>query len=890
MANRFTDLTAVIEYVKDHVDILKTISQDINRPIEGGQSQDSYAIFCPLHDEVHKPSFNINTRKRIWRCFGACSEGGDVVKWVTRWNSVSVVEAVEMLAERFSLDLSPFVRPATKEEQLIERYQLVFSTATQWMHTQLINHQTLYTWYKADTGFEEDLIEQYSVGYCPSVEMLVKFLFAKVEGITQSEIHKLELDNSLQLNNALIYPIYDLTGKPARLYSKPLDSPPGASYKYLGTSNSHPLFRKDLLFGLYQQRKAIKENNNTLVVAEGFKSAMAANGVAVMGTNVNDEQIRTIKTIGARHVIFCFDGDQAGYKASLRVVSDMGKFRGMQVKIAQLPLETQCDTLVKTQGRLVLDAILANAQLPIEFFVNTKYDTSGNLSLEGKYQLLNDIAPAISQMNDAEIDISAAYLSKVIGTTPDSIRTYVRDLKATDSKLVNKQAEESLLCHIIVQPQNWAHMQSFLVTDQHFAFSENQKIFTALGLAYKKHQTNLTSTAILDELKNISPQDLERLAPRLAHIAAIAPDYTFEASLQIVMDLWRRRNTITQVDDLKVQMMDVSKTPLEAINKFRKSSVSILDVRQNQKIEPLLVADKVDDLIQERQALEGQVIGFDFSKHLPTLNTLLSGIQMKHQIVIAANQGVGKSLLAANIADPIAIDQKVETLWINQEMPEEDCVMRLYSIRTGINNSRIQMGHWKNNEEYLLYRQAREDYSKSKLYFYKPVTGTIDEIYGAIEEFKFKYGIKVVIYDYMQLVVGSKDQRGASREEIVSNVSNVFTNMVVGTLGLASICIAQLNRENFKEGEVRKAENIGSSYKISQDATDMITMVKKSTKQMEEDGPTRGNRVISLTKRRGGPSNINLHANLDEDRTFSLRFSECLTEEERFGFTAINAV
>lgn len=884
MSLRFTDIHAVIEFIKDRVDIVKVISNDINKPVQG--DRDSIHIFCPLHDERNKPSFNINSVGQFYRCYGACNDGGDVVKWTTKWHSVNIVEAVEILAEKYGIDLSPFVRAATKEEELRDRYQLVFSTAVQWMHTQFINHQNLYRWYKEDTGFEDEVIEQYMVGYCPSVDTLVKFLFAKIPGLSQSEVHKLELDNSVQLNNALIYPIFDLSGKPARTYSKPLDPPPGAAYKYLGTSNAHPLFRKDLLFGLWQQRKNIKASKDKkIIITEGFKAAMAANGVAVMGTNVTDEQVKSIRALDVRHIVFCFDGDPAGYAASLRVVDDLGKYSGMMVKIANIGLDMQCDSLVKVHGQVALEAILANAQLPIEFFVATKYDTTGHLSLEGKYQLLADIAPAISKMGDAEIDITAAYLSTVIGTTPDSIRTYVRDLKAKSAKMVNQNAEEALLYHVIVRPQNWAQMQSFLVTEQHFAFPDNQKIFTALGHTYKKHQASLTAASVKDEIKVHYPTDIEKLGPRIDSIATIVPDYAFEAALEKIIDLWRRRNTIIQIDDLKSHLMDMGKTPLEAITSFRKTSISTIDVRQNQKMDPKLVAEKVDALLAERQANVGRVIGYDFGSSMPILNQLLSGIQEKHQIVIAANQGVGKSLLATNIINPIAIDQRIPTLWVNQEMPEEDCVLRLYSVRTGINNTRMQVGNFLSREERLLYKKASEDYYKSNLYFYKPVTGTISEIYAAIEEYKFKHGIKVVVWDYMQLVVADKDQRGSSREEVVSHASNVFTNMVAGTLGLASICIAQLNRENYKEGEVRKAENIGSSYKIAQDATDLITIAQKSAKQIAEDGVGRGNRLIDIAKRRSGPSDITLHADLEEYLTFSLQFSEKLSDAEKIGFT-----
>jgi DNA primase catalytic core len=882
---RYTDLTAVINHVKASIDILKLIVEDTGRKPASSGTSDNNFIMCPLHEEKNKPSFNINTRLQAYRCFGGCSDGGDAIRWCQVWHGLSAPEAVDYLATRFNIDVGSFIRQATDEERKRDRLVTVFRSAIQYCHRQLVDHPTLYTWYKDDTGFDDDVIAQYGVGYCPSVEAMVSYLFKSVPGLSQAEVKALELTDTRQWNHALVYPVHDIGGVPLRAYTKPLSPPADAAYKYLGTSSQHPLFKKDLVYGLAQVRRHLRNSgkNGKVVLTEGFKAAIAAGAVAVMGTETSIEQADLLRSVGVRHITCCFDGDHAGYMAGIRVVGDLSKFKGMLVKIAQLPLDQQCDSIVKSNGRDALDAVIANAKLPIEFYVSTKFNISGTISLEDKYQILADAAPIVARMTDAESDITAEYLSGILGTEPDSIKTYIRDTKVTASKLVNIQAEEDVLHYTILEPTNLSKLKSGLVTEEYFSLSDHQKIYKAIEKAHKEFQANLTAKLIADILSNTYPKDAERLKSKVGTIVAAEPQYAFDVAATLITDLWRRRTSIAQADDLKSHMMDLAKTPLEALNKFRRVTISGIDVRDNQAITPQRVADKVDRIIAERQAMGTEIIGFDFGSRLPLLNRVLSGLQKGHQLVIAANQSVGKSLLAMNMVEPIAIEQRVPWLWINQEMPEEDLAMRAISIRSGINNNKLQLGKFT-QDEYFAYLKARDDLARSNLYFRRPISGDIDEIYSIIEEFKFKYGIEGVTWDYAQLVMSTRDQRGASREEVVSHASNVFTNRVAGDLGLHSMMISQLNRQNYEKGTIREAESVGNSYKIAQDAMDFITIAEKTAKQIEEDGRDRGNRLIYIDKRRGGPADITLHADVDTHTTFSLRFNERANQNEILGF------
>jgi replicative DNA helicase len=191
---------------------------------------------------------------------------------------------------------------------------------------------------------------------------------------------------------------------------------------------------------------------------------------------------------------------------------------------------------------------------------------------------------------------------------------------------------------------------------------------------------------------------------------------------------------------------------------------------------------------------------------------------------------------------------------------------------TGINNTNIQTGNLTQAEAEKI-RGAKDYIAKnSKFYSAKPREGTIDEIIAIIDEYRFKHGIEVVFWDYIQLIVGAVHQNGMNREQIIGSASKVMKHRVTEDMGLAAIVIAQLNRDKESKGK----QKVSGSYQIMQDCDDAILIDVKTKKQIAEDGDTNGNRYIQLEKRRGGVSDVRLHAFLDaSEKSASLRLIEC---------------
>lgn len=86
-----------IEEIKRKIDIVEYIGSFITLKKAGR----NFKAVCPFHNEK-TPSFVISPERKIWHCFGACNEGGDVIKFLMKWENITFVEALKELAKNRS--------------------------------------------------------------------------------------------------------------------------------------------------------------------------------------------------------------------------------------------------------------------------------------------------------------------------------------------------------------------------------------------------------------------------------------------------------------------------------------------------------------------------------------------------------------------------------------------------------------------------------------------------------------------------------------------------------------------------------------------------------------------------------------------------------------------
>jgi DNA primase len=318
-----------VERVKAAMEILPLV-EDVVRLRKAGST---YKGLCPFHSEK-TPSFTVSPARGTFKCFG-CNEGGDAITFVEKTENVDFVEAIELLARRFGVELE--YEEASPEQdrkrRRDERLRALLERAAEFYSRVLWDSELGATAreYLASRGLEEEVCREFRLGYAPGGARLASR--ALQEGYARDELRDVGLANSRgndYFQRRIVFPLADARGRVRGFQARKLHDDDPLQAKYVNSPEGE-LFRKgDLLYGLDLARQAIAREERAVVV-EGNTDVIALRQhgflpvVASMGTALTEAQLRELTRLTKR-LFLCFDADAAGQDATLR---------GMGLAVAQ---------------------------------------------------------------------------------------------------------------------------------------------------------------------------------------------------------------------------------------------------------------------------------------------------------------------------------------------------------------------------------------------------------------------------------------------------------------------------------------------------------------------------------------------------------------------------
>ncbi len=355
----------VVDEVKDRIDIVEVVGESVKLRKSGK----SYTGFCPFHPNKRTPAFAVFPDSGTWRCFGACSEGGDVFSFLMKKEGWDFKETLAYLAERTGVELRPITpEQEAAEEEHVRLRELLETTVT------FFRHNLLHTpegepvlSYLDSRGMTDATIEAFDLGYAPNTwEATMTHLQERgysVEDLQNAGLVSKRDEGGYydRFRNRLMIPIRDVRGRMSGFGARVMD--PDAVPKYLNSPQT-PLFDKGrLLYGLDRARKDIRQKDQAVIV-EGYMDVIGlhqagfANAVSPMGTAITEHQLRLLKRY-SRRMILALDADAAGSQATMRGLN-----------LARDALEREADPVFNTRGLIRyegrLDADIRIVTLPGE--------------------------------------------------------------------------------------------------------------------------------------------------------------------------------------------------------------------------------------------------------------------------------------------------------------------------------------------------------------------------------------------------------------------------------------------------------------------------------------------------------------------------------------------
>ena len=313
------------EEIKDKLDLVEFIKGYLDLKPAGK----NFKAICPFHQEK-TPSFMVSSERQIWHCFG-CGEGGDIFKFLMRYENLEFYEALSVLAERAGVELKR-LSPADQRQFGI-LYELNLAAA-EFFENSLKNSKKAQEYVKT-RGLKEETIKDFMVGFAPNgvdelTVQLINHGFA-IEDIVRAGLTiKTERGRYLdRFRGRLMFPIHNHFGKVVGFSGRILpEFDNGKSGKYINSPDT-PIFNKSrLLYGFWQSKRNISEEKQALLV-EGQMDFLLVwqdgvrNVVATSGTALTSYHLKTLRRV-TNKIIMAFDKDEAGAMAAERSIDLAG--------------------------------------------------------------------------------------------------------------------------------------------------------------------------------------------------------------------------------------------------------------------------------------------------------------------------------------------------------------------------------------------------------------------------------------------------------------------------------------------------------------------------------------------------------------------------------------
>jgi replicative DNA helicase len=387
-----------------------------------------------------------------------------------------------------------------------------------------------------------------------------------------------------------------------------------------------------------------------------------------------------------------------------------------------------------------------------------------------------------------------------------------------------------------------------------FYADANQKLFRHL-LAMHDEGKRIDITLLVERLKQEG--DFEAVGGA-AYLAEVAQSVPYAANAAYYAEIVRDKATVRELIHASTEILrdasDPTIDPRELLNQAEEKVFGVHDRRSSDQ-----VTNIHDLLIEAFERIDARLEGTEGSG-TPTgfrdLDTLTGGLHSSEFVVLASRPSMGKTALATNIAENVAIEAGMPVLFVSLEMARIELAQRLLCSQGRIDGNKFRSGFLSGDDRKKLV-EASAKLSKAPLFVDDTPSRTISEIAACARRLKRREKIGLVVIDYLQLI--QPDDPRDPRQEQVAKMARRL-KALARELEIPVLCLAQLNRqvEAGKGDEHRpRLSHLRESGAIEQDA-DVVMFIHREeyyyTKEEAEAKGIGGLGTVIVAKQRNGPT------------------------------------
>jgi replicative DNA helicase len=393
--------------------------------------------------------------------------------------------------------------------------------------------------------------------------------------------------------------------------------------------------------------------------------------------------------------------------------------------------------------------------------------------------------------------------------------------------------EQSVLGACLIDRDAVVAVVEFL-RPEHFYQEKHQKIFSAIvGLYQEREPVDVVSVGQKVKGEDKYLAQLVSMVPTAAHAEHYA---------HLVKDSYTKRQLISASAKISGMAFDETGEVKEILDEAEKAVFSLSQQHLKQVFVPVkdILAesfDRLDELHKAAGSLRGVPTGFS------DLDETLAGMQDSNLLILAARPGQGKTSLALNIAQNVAYKSRLPVGFFSLEMSREELMDRLLVSQAEIDAWKLKTGRL-DEEEFTRLSDAMGELYETPLFIDDTPGISILEMRTKARRLQAEHGLRLIIVDYLQLVVPSRrlDNRVAEVSEVSQGLKNLARELKVPVLALS-----QLSRQVEARG-VKKPQlaDLRESGAIEQDADVVMFLWRENDEDME-------NMNLDIAKHRNGP-------------------------------------
>lgn len=418
------------------------------------------------------------------------------------------------------------------------------------------------------------------------------------------------------------------------------------------------------------------------------------------------------------------------------------------------------------------------------------------------------------------------------------------------------EAEQGVFGCVLLEPQLLNQcIEAFKRGSEVFYDMRHQALYDVLVEMHEKQER--IDTIVLGQYLRDRNQ-LEALGgmPYIAGLMNCVPSAAaLEHYVPIVREKWILRRLIQACTGSVAKIYEHQGEVAELLDDVEKEILAVAEDRVETKgvaIKDLVhkAINTIEECHQRGGALTGLSTGF------PDFDKMTCGLQAGDMVVIAARPSMGKTSLAMNIAEAVAIDQKQPVGVFSLEMTSESLTLRMLCSRARVNLRNVRDGFLA-ERDFPKIAGAAGKLANCPLYIDDSAGLTILQLRAKARRMHQQHGIKLFVIDYLQLLNASS-QKVENRQQEIAMISNGI-KALAKELNVPVIVLAQLNRELERDKSRKpRLSDLRESGAIEQDADLVGLLYKPEREETEEDcGEQEVEAVpinLLIAKQRNGPT------------------------------------